>query len=460
MANFDEDSVTMAVAAGTDCLRDQDRQSIDGLVFATTTPPYAEKQCAAIIAAALDLRRDIFSADLTDVLRAGTTALKSALDSVAAGSARKVLVIASDNRVGAPRGDLERNLGDGAAALLVSNEGVIADLEGSLSITENLIDSWRSVGDPFVRSWEDRFAMEEGLERVLGDAISRFLQQRDIGAGDVSKVALYAPNARSHAQIARQAGFASEQVQDPLFGRLGNTGAAFPLMLLVTALESARPRSSAADRVLRGRQRRAGIQDHRGDNGGGAPPGSERLPAEQDRAGQLRDLRGVARPLGVRRFVEEAGRQPSVGHRVVAGNGQEPAPSTGRRATGAATSSTRRSGCASIARPGTIPSRCGSATAPGRFSPTRWTTSPPAGTRPWSSPWWTSTAAARLLCMLTDRELDEVRVGMPVEDELSQAPGGQRRSQLLLEGGPSALPGGAEPGVKWGEAQPTHSGGR
>ena len=31
IANYDEDSVTMAVAAGVDCLRDQDRQAIDGL---------------------------------------------------------------------------------------------------------------------------------------------------------------------------------------------------------------------------------------------------------------------------------------------------------------------------------------------------------------------------------------------------------------------------------------------
>ena len=120
IANFDEDSVSMAVAAGIDCLRGQDRQAVDGLIFATTTPPYSEKQCAAIIATALDLRRDIFAADITDVLRAGTTALKSALDSVAAGSAETVLVIVSDKRAGAPRGDTERNLGDGAAAARIT----------------------------------------------------------------------------------------------------------------------------------------------------------------------------------------------------------------------------------------------------------------------------------------------------------------------------------------------------
>ena len=212
IANFDEDSVTMAVAAGVDCLRGQDRQSVDGLIFATTTPPYAEKQCAAIIATALDLRRDIFAADITDVLRAGTTGLRTALDSVAAGSAGKVLIIASDNRPAAPRGDIERNLGDGAAALLVSNDEVIANLEGSHSITENMLDSWRSAGDPFVRSWEDRFASEEGLERILGEAISGFFKKEGLNHKDVTKLALYAPDGRRHGQLTRGAGFALEQV--------------------------------------------------------------------------------------------------------------------------------------------------------------------------------------------------------------------------------------------------------
>ena len=241
IANFDEDSVSMAVAAGVDCLKGRDRQQIDGLFFATTTPPYAEKQCASIISTALDLRRDIFTADITDVLRAGTTALKSALDSVAAGSAGQVLVIASDNRQGAPKGEAERNSGDGAAAFIVSRDNVIAEHEGAYTITENMMDTWRSAGDLFVRSWEDRFAIEEGLERILGDALAGFMEKQGIAARDVGKLALYAPDGRRHSQLARQLGFSAEQVQDPMFGRLGNTGAAFPLMLLVSALEDTGP---------------------------------------------------------------------------------------------------------------------------------------------------------------------------------------------------------------------------
>ena len=244
VANFDEDSVTMAVAAGIDCLRGQDRQKVDGIIFATTTSPYSEKQCAAIIATALDLRRDIFATDVTDVLRAGTAAMMSALDSVKAGSANNVLVIASDNRQSVPRGDAERNLGDGAVAFLISKDNLVAESIGSYSITENLMDSWRSTGDSFVRSWEDRFATEEGLERILGDAVSGYFEKHGGEAKDVDKVAFYAPDGRRHGQLTSEVGFTPEQVQEPLFGKLGNTGAAFSLMLLAAALESATPGQS------------------------------------------------------------------------------------------------------------------------------------------------------------------------------------------------------------------------
>ncbi len=241
VANFDEDSVTMAVAAGVDCLGERDRDAIDGIVFASTTPPYAEKQCAAIVAAALDLRRDIFATDVTNVLRAGTSALKSAIDTVAAGSARQVLVVAADNRQGPPRGETERAAGDGAAAFIVAAEGVIAESVGSYSITDNMLDTWRAPGDAFVRTWEDRFATEEGIERIVPEAVSGFCARQGIAPADVARVALYAPDGRRHARLARQLGFAESQVQEPLFGMLGNTGAAFAPMLLASSLSSAAP---------------------------------------------------------------------------------------------------------------------------------------------------------------------------------------------------------------------------
>ena len=246
IANFDEDSVTMAVAAGRHCLKGIDRDLVDSVLFATTTPPYAEKQCAAIIATALDLRRDIFTADVTGVLRAGTTALKMAMDSINAGSAKQVLVLASDTRLATPRGEMERNLGDGSAALLLSQDGSVATIEGTYFITESMLDVWRSQGDSFIRSWEERFMNEEGLERILTEAVGSFLKRYDLAPTDFTRVAFYSPDARRYSQIGRRMGFSQEQLQDPLFGKVGNTGAAYSLMLLVCALEE----SSQGDLVL------------------------------------------------------------------------------------------------------------------------------------------------------------------------------------------------------------------
>ena len=241
VANFDEDSVTMAVAAGSDCLTGRDRSLIDGIVFASTTPPYAEKQCSAIVAAALDLRNDIFAVDVANVLRAGTNGLLTAQDAVASGRAGQVLVVIADSRQGPPRGETERASGDGAVAFVIADQGVIAEHAGSHSVTDNMLDAWRSPGDPFVRTWEDRFATEEGIERLVPDAVTGYCERNGIAPSDVARIALYAPDARRHARLARQLGFTEDQTQDALFGQVGNTGAAFAPMLLASAMETAQP---------------------------------------------------------------------------------------------------------------------------------------------------------------------------------------------------------------------------
>src|SRR5262245_37723023 len=74
VAYYDEDSVTMAVAAALDCLTGFDRSGVDAVYFASTTYPLAEKQGAVLIAKALDLRRNVQTLDFGGSLRAGTGA--------------------------------------------------------------------------------------------------------------------------------------------------------------------------------------------------------------------------------------------------------------------------------------------------------------------------------------------------------------------------------------------------
>jgi hydroxymethylglutaryl-CoA synthase len=237
----DEDALTMGVSAAVNCLRGFDRASVDGLLFASTTQPFQEKQGAALLARALDLPRDVRSADFGGSLRAGTSALRAAVDAVLAGSSRRVLVVASDCRTAAPNTPLETNFGDGAVAFLVGGADAIATLDAAHATADEIVDVWRSAGDRFVHSWEDRFVVQEGYTPRLVEAVKGLLEKAGSPVADFARVALYAPDARSHAGVVRKLRLDPGQVQDPLFGRLGNAGAAFALLQLAHALEGAAP---------------------------------------------------------------------------------------------------------------------------------------------------------------------------------------------------------------------------
>jgi hydroxymethylglutaryl-CoA synthase len=244
VASFDEDSVTMGVAAAMNCLEGINRASVDAVFFASTSYAYREKQAASVVAKALDLRRDVMTVDVGDSLRAGTSALRAAVDAVKAGSAHSVLVVASDCRIAPPRSPQERTFGDGAAAFLIGDTAVAAAIDHQHAIADEIIDVWRTEGDPFVRQWEERFVVEHGYMRSVVEVVKGLLQKCGAAPQDFARFVLYTPDARSGAGVARAVGFdAKAQVQDPLFGRLGNTGVAFVPMLLVAALEEAKPGS-------------------------------------------------------------------------------------------------------------------------------------------------------------------------------------------------------------------------
>jgi 3-hydroxy-3-methylglutaryl CoA synthase len=240
IARNDEDALTMAVAAAASCLRGQERGSVDAVLFASTSHPFREKQGAALLARALDLPREIRSVDYAGSLRAGLQALRGALDAVAAGSSRRVLVVASDCRLGAPGSGHETNLGDGAAAFLVGDVDCIASFEAAFAVADEIVDVWRGEGDRFVHSWEDRFVLQEGYMPRVVEAVRGLLEGLGPEAAN-ARLALFAPDARSHGEVCRTLRIPSERIEDPLFGRLGNAGAAFAPLLLAASLEKLRP---------------------------------------------------------------------------------------------------------------------------------------------------------------------------------------------------------------------------
>ncbi len=241
VAKFDEDSLTMAVAAAVGCSK-KSRVPIDGLFFASTTSPYKQKQAAAIIAAAVDLPKETRTADFTDSLRAATIAIQSAADAVQSGTAENIIVAASDFRMGAGKSQFEQLFGEGGVAIAIGKEDVIASIEGSYSLFSEMMDMWRLDGDSFTRSWEQRFIISEGYLKTTHQVISKTMEKYQLTPKDFSKVVFYGPDRRSHTNLAKRLGFDMDaQVQDTLFDSIGNTGTAALPMMLAAALDDSNP---------------------------------------------------------------------------------------------------------------------------------------------------------------------------------------------------------------------------
>ncbi len=241
VANSDEDSLTMAAGASMECLNGFDRSALDGLFFASTTMPYQERQNAGIIAAALNLKDDVRSADFSGALKAGTSALISALEGVKSGSVRQILVCAADCRLGKMGSPQEMIFGDAGAAFLVGDKEVVAEFKGSFSLTCDFVDHYRGSKTPFDRQWEDRWIRDLGFDEFVPKAIGGLLQRTHLQIKDFAKIIFQCPYDAERKNLAKILKMDPARVQDPLHSIIGETGTAHALLMLVKALEEAQP---------------------------------------------------------------------------------------------------------------------------------------------------------------------------------------------------------------------------
>ncbi len=244
--NWDEDSLTMAVAASQDCLRGVNKNTVDALYLASTTLPFADRSNAGIVRGALNLKDDLQSQDFTSSLRSGTSALISALSAVQAGDRRQVLVTASDKRETKSAYFYEMWFGDGAASLLVGDRDVIAEFKGSYSVSLDFIDHYRGTQNKFDYMWEERWVRDEGYSKIIPEAVTGLLKKLSISMADVDKLVFPCFFKAEHRNIAKKLGAPADKTQDNLHEVCGETGTAHPLVMMVSALEQAKP----GDRIL------------------------------------------------------------------------------------------------------------------------------------------------------------------------------------------------------------------
>ena len=246
VANFDEDSVTLAAAASYNALCGVGRSQLEGVYFASTTMPYKERLNAGILAGALALDGEVRTADFSGGLKAGTTALISALDTLQAQQLSKIMVAAADTRLGKPASPQEMIFGDAAAAFVVGDENVIAEFKGSYSITHDFADHYRGQFSKYDRQWEDRWIRDLGFEEFVPEVVGGLLNKYGMKMDEFSDVIYDCHYAAARKKLNKVLGIPEGRSHENFQAEVGHSGTAQSLIMLADALDKAQP----GDKIL------------------------------------------------------------------------------------------------------------------------------------------------------------------------------------------------------------------
>ncbi|MEJ8567354.1 zinc ribbon domain-containing protein [Elongatibacter sediminis] len=239
-ANWDEDSITMAVEAARHALQrmsDEPTSEVASLNLATTTAPFADRSNAGIVREALNLNADLSPADRGGSRRAATSAL---IDLWARRQSGPHLLCAADCIDALPASDGERDLGHGAAAVVIGAGNPVARIRAAAARHEDFVDRYRESGTRFEYRLEPRWTRDAGTVSQLHDLIGQVLAEADTAATDIKAFLSPLPPDAERA-VLRAAGLTQCVTAAPLRDSVGTCGSAHPLVMLSWALESAEP---------------------------------------------------------------------------------------------------------------------------------------------------------------------------------------------------------------------------
>jgi hydroxymethylglutaryl-CoA synthase len=231
----DEDVLTLAADAAQRALVASALQTdiVDGLWWGTTRPPFAEGPSHAVLARAVGLSHRSGGALFSGSPHAGLEALLGAADAVGAGSARVALVVVSDAIVPGVGTGYEARAGAGAAALVLVSHGGSASFGPRVTRTHPYLDRYRGDGEAETRDLYDARLFREEVflptMRELGEQLATL---------EVDHWSLPDPDGRLGSTLARQLG-APTPASASVYGALGDTGAAAPLLGALGALDTA-----------------------------------------------------------------------------------------------------------------------------------------------------------------------------------------------------------------------------
>lgn len=238
VGNWDEDALTLAVEGARACLEGASVMP-EQVVVCSTTAPFADRDDAVLLAAALDLPEATRTLNASGSQRAASSALIAQLEAPGRSGS---LVVASEMRLARPGSAQEMLYGDGAAALLLGPASAtgLATAFASHSLADDFVDHYRMSGQRFDYALEERWIRDEGLLKLVPRAVAGVLAAAGVRAEDVRHLALPLPESAAR-RVAELCHLEHARRDTRLLEHCGDAGTALPLLMLVAALEHAAP---------------------------------------------------------------------------------------------------------------------------------------------------------------------------------------------------------------------------
>ena len=246
--DLDEDTITLSVEASRNAVRmwGGDPKDIGAVYVGSESHPFAVYPTASTVAEAIRASPDLTASDLEFACKAGTAGVQAALGLVSGGIIDVGLGVGTDCAQGRPRDALEYTAGAGGCAWLIGKENILAEIEGTCSVTTDTPDFWRREGQDFP-SHSGRFTGKPSYMHHTISCTKKMMNILGYESSDFDYVVFHQPNGSFPRNAARQLNFSEEQIKLGLAVEyIGNTYSAASMIGLARVLDHAEP----GDRIL------------------------------------------------------------------------------------------------------------------------------------------------------------------------------------------------------------------
>lgn len=243
IAGFDEDTATISVEAARNSLKMSgvNPKEIEAVYVGSESHPYAVKPTATIVAEAIEATPVTTAADYEFACKAGSAAIQTCMGLVGSGMIKYGLAIGADTAQGAPGDTLEYTAASGGAAFVIGKDGLIAEIEGTYSMTTDTPDFWRREGEPYPRHG-GRFTGSPAYFKHVMSATTGLMKKMNLSPSDFEYAVFHQPNGKFPRNAAKNLGFTKKQIDDGLLvDRIGNTYSGSSLLGLARILDVAKP---------------------------------------------------------------------------------------------------------------------------------------------------------------------------------------------------------------------------